>query len=396
MSESEIIVRTANTVDEIEKLRPFWTGLNRHPESDIDFVVMLASVRPEIIRPHILVAYEGGQPVAILVGRLENTQTRPRVGYLKLFRMSVNQFVFVGGQLLGEDSDRIASAMIREIRMRLRDGCVDRALMGHFSTANALNKFVKSECPMWCRGLTHPTVQHWKTELPDTFEAFLAKRPKKHRYWLRRIGKIFEAHFDGKVIYRIYKAPQDVEPFCKAAEAVAQNTYQRGLGAGFIDNTENRNRLALMTRSGWSRSYVVFVEGIPLAFWSGERIGDTFHLTWTGFDSSYRKYEIGTILYFKMVEDLIFWGIKKIDYGLGWAQYKERFGDTCLLDQDVVIYAPTLKAIGINIILASEDIVNRTGEKILSILKLRDRFKKLWRSRLADKTASLPTNAVGT
>jgi hypothetical protein len=396
MSESKIIVRAANTANEIEKLRSFWARFNRHPESDIDFVLMLASVRLEIVRPHILVAYEDGQPVALLVGRLENTMVRPRIGYLKLFNISVNQFVFVGGRLLGEASDRVASAMIREIRKTLCEGHADRVLISHFPIADILNKFVKCKCPMWCRGFAHLTVQHWKTELPDTFEAFLAKRPKKHRYWLRRIRKVFETQFEGKVKYAIFQAPQDVEPFCKAAETVAQSTYQRGLGAGFIDNEENRKRLALMAQNGWLRSYVVFVENKPLAFWSGERIGDTFYLTWTGFDSSYCKYEIGTILFLEMVDDLLSCGIKEMDYGLGWAQYKERFGDSCLLDQDVVIYAPTIKAFGLNLILALEDFVNRVGKKLLSMLKVRDKFKKLWRSGLADKTTSKTTNNANT
>jgi hypothetical protein len=388
MSESEITVRVANTVDEIEKLRSFWIKFNRHPESDIDFVLMLASVRPEIVRPHILAAYEAGQPVALLVGRLESTMVRPRIGYMKLFPISISQFVFVGGGLLGDTSERVATAMVREIRKTLNDGRADRVLISYFPIGSILNKFVKSECSTWCRSFAHQAVQHWKTSLPHSFEAFLAKRTKKHRYWLRRIEKVFEAQFEGKVRYSVFKTPQDVEPFCKAAEAVAQGTYQRGLGAGFIDNEENRQRLELMARRGWLRSYVVFVEDKPLAFWSGEQIGNTFFLTWTGFDPSYRKYEIGTILFLKMVEDLLSCGIKEMDYGLGWAQYKERFGDVCLLDQDVIVYAPTLKAFRLNLVLALEGFFNRVGKNLLSMLKVRDKFKKMWRSGLADKTNS--------
>jgi hypothetical protein len=386
MSESEIIVRVADTVEEIETLRSFWTKYNRHPESDIDFVLMLASVRPEIVRPHILAAYEGDQPVALLVGRLEKTTVRPRIGYLKLFPISVSQFVFVGGGLLGDASDRVATAMVREIKKSLNNGHADRVLISYFPIESILSKFVRSDCSIWCRSFAPHAVQHWKTSLPQNLEFFLAKRPKKHRYWLRRIQKVFEAQYDGKISFSVFKTPQDVEPFCKAAESVAQNTYQRGLGAGFIDNEENRKRLELMAQRGWLRSYVVFVEDKPLAFWSGERIGPTFFLTWTAFDACYRKYEIGTILFLKMVEDLLAFGIKEMDYGLGWAQYKERFGDICSLDQDAVIYASTLKAFGLNLILTLEVFINRVGKKLLSMLKVSDRFKKMWRSGLADKT----------
>ena len=46
--------------------------------------------------------------------------------------------------------------------------------------------------------------------------------------------------------------PRRCGPFCEAAESVARRTYQRGLSAGFfVDNDENRKRLALMSLYGW-------------------------------------------------------------------------------------------------------------------------------------------------
>jgi len=383
MFESKLNIYTATSLKEIEKLRLFWTAHNQHPESDIDFIVMLASVRSEIIRPHIIVAAVNDQPVAILVGRLEITQLRPRIGYFKLPTMPVNQFVFVGGGVLGDGSEQVSRAMIQEIQKTLRDGVADRALISHFSVGNYLNRLVKAEFSPWCRGIAQPAVQHWKTNLPENFDAFLSERPKKHRYWLRRIGKVFESEFDCKVKYTVYTSPEDVPLFCKAAESVAQNTYQRGLDVGFVDNKENRQRLALSASHGSFRSYVVFVSDRPLAFWCGEHLGGRFYLTWTGFNCEYRKYEIGTILYLKMVRDLLSCGIKEIDYGMGWAQYKERFGDICLHNQDVIIYATRPKAIVLNQVITIAELINRFGNYFLSTIKIREKIKKLWRIGLA-------------
>jgi hypothetical protein len=282
--------------------------------------------------------------------------------------------------------ENVANEMLKRLKEDIREAGADRAVLSIFSGTDELGLLAKRVLPFWRRGLKAATVQHWKTSLPTTIEEFLGKRPKKHRYWLRRIGKVFESQFPGKVRYAIYTSSLDVDDFCQAAERVAQLTYQRGLGAGFIDNTENRRRLSLMANCGCWRSYVVYIENKPVAFWSGELFGNTFFLTWTGFDPSYRKYEIGTILFLKMVEDLLSFGIKEMDYGLGWAQYKERFGDICLFDQDVIIYASTLKAFGLNLIFALEGFFNSVGKKLLSTLKVRDKFKKMWRSGLADKT----------
>lgn len=387
MSQAEITVRVASAASEIEKLRPFWTRVNYHPESDIDFVLMLPSVRPEILRLYVLVAYEAAEPVALLVGRIEDALVPLRVGYLKVLQIRLRQVVFVRDGFLGERSERTAALMVEKIAQVLKEGCAGRALLCSVPAASRLGESARRRCPVLQREFSRQLAEHWRTRLPKDFEAFLGKRPKKHRYWLRRIGRVFEAQFNGQVRYEIFHGLDDVGPFSKAAEQVARNTYQRGLGAGFVDNEENRKRLILAARKGWLRAYVAFVGNQPLAFWCGERLDNVMHLTWTGFDPAYRKYEVGTILFLKMVADLLSCGVTEIDYGLGWAQYKERFGDLCLQEQDVAIYAPTLRSCSVNLLRTLEASINRFGTKLLFWLKVRDKVKKLWRSDLAAKAA---------
>jgi CelD/BcsL family acetyltransferase involved in cellulose biosynthesis len=211
------------------------------------------------------------------------------------------------------------------------------------------------------------------------------RRSKKRRHDLRRITKVFETQYKGKVRYQIFSELHEVDSFCKAAEMIARTTYQRGLAAGFYDNVENRERLALAAQKGWFRAYVVFVEDQPIVFQYGERVADRMHLICTGFDPSFRKYEVGTILFLKVVEDLLAQGIKEIDYGPGGAQYKERFGDQCLREQDVDIYAPTLKGYSIHLISTLEQVINRAGKRFIGSLNISDKIKRNWRANLATK-----------
>jgi CelD/BcsL family acetyltransferase involved in cellulose biosynthesis len=111
------------------------------------------------------------------------------------------------------------------------------------------------------------------------------------------------------------------------------------------------------------------------------------HLSWTGYNPAHRKLELGTILYLKMVEDLISQKAREIDYGLGAAHYKERFGDICLREYDTTIYAATMKGFATNFLLTLEAIVNRVGQRVLSSLKLKDLMKRKWRSGLSGKAA---------
>jgi len=385
--DSEITIKMVTTAEEIESVKPLWKRLNQHPESDPDFVAMLASVRPEIASLFLLIAYREGEPVSMMIGRIEDSATHFRFGYWKALRIRTRRMVFVRDGFLGERSPEIAAKMMEAISQTLKMGVADYAILHSFPRP------LLEQCP------AHPSsslsyraaggvIQHWKTTLPDNFEAFLCKRSAKHRYNLLRTVRKFEAEFAGRLRYAIFDAPADAEAFCKAAEVVAQQTYQRGVGAGFVDNEENRKRVLLMAQKSAFRAYVAFVDDQPVAFWYGEQSGDVVYIIWTAFDRAYGKYEVGTILFLKMVEDFMARDIQKIDYGPGWALYKERFGDGCLQEHDLAIYSPTLKGRSLGFLQKMETAINQSGKQVLARLQLRERVKKLWRIGLANKAAT--------
>ena len=388
MKEVEITVRVASTAADIEKLRPFWSHLNYNPESDLDFVTMLASSRPEIAGPHILVASEKDEPVAIFVGRVEDAVVNLKLGYFKLFSLRLRQLVFVRDGFLGECSERVTGPMIAHIVKAPGGERRDVSVLCNVAADGSLNASIKKYCPALRRAFSVRRIEHWKGSVPETYEAFLAARGRKHRGHFRRLFKHFEAEFGDKIRYATFTKVEEVELFCKAAEEIAQNTYQRGLNAGFADNEENRRRLTLAAQKGWFRGYVVFVDDKPLAFWGGENVKDVMYVAWTGYNPAYRKFELGTIVYLKMVEDLISLKVRRLDYGLGSAQYKERFGDECLREHDTAIYGATVKGYLTNVMLALEIFVNRTGKRVLSWLKLTDKMKRKWRADLAGKAAA--------
>ncbi|MGJ0428036.1 GNAT family N-acetyltransferase [Methylobacter sp.] len=388
MIQSEITVKVASTTAEINALRYFWTRFNYHPEADVDFVLMLTSVRPEIQRPYILVAYNSdGEPVALMVGRIEKTVTNVRIGYLTLFKIPLTQLVLVRDGYLGECSKSIAKAMVEEIGKALHKGGIDRALLCSLPISDTLHDYVRCYFRILQRNHSRKIGEHWRTSLTNDFYAFLGKKSKKRRYWFRRIIKILETQYKGRVGYEVFSELNEVNSFCSAAETVAKTTYQRGLGTGFVDNIENRERLSLAARKGWFRAYMVYIEDKPVAFWVGERVGDVFYLIWTGFNPSYSQYEVGTILFLKMVEDLFAQGVREVDYGLGGALYKERFGDLCLQEMDVDVYAPTLKGYIINLIITLENIINQVGQRFVAWLKVSKKVKRIWKTSLSPNQA---------
>ena len=77
------------------KLRPVWNSLSCHPETDIDFYLRVITLQPAFLAPYILLAKYNDKPAALLVGRIEKTIIRPKLGYAKFPAWPVKQIVFV-------------------------------------------------------------------------------------------------------------------------------------------------------------------------------------------------------------------------------------------------------------------------------------------------------------
>lgn len=385
MADALLSVVVVSSPADLDEFRAFWIHHNRHPESAPDFISMLIRARDEVLAPYILVACESSIPIAMMIGRLEKAQLVPRIGYLNLARIPLVQLVFVRDGCLGDLSPRVIDAMLARLRTDLHAGIADRALLCNLVVGAELHTGVCRHFGALQRTGSSQIAEHWFAHLPTDFDSFLAQRSAKHRSGFRRMTKRFESLNEGRVRYAAFDKAEDVDALCTAAESVARCTYQRGLGAGFVDNWENRQRLLLSSRAGSLRAYVLFAEDNPLAFWVGERIGEVTYILWTAFDPQYRRHEIGTILFLKMLADLLRQDVRTIDFGPGSAEYKERFGNLCLQEQDILVYSLTPRGLIMRSIGGLNNVANQVGRQLLDNLGITKRLKKFWRSSLAGR-----------
>ena len=86
-------VYTIRTPAEIETVRSVWRKWQKHPNCDLDYYLLICFVRGAVLRPHVLVAYEGETPCALLIARLERGHIAPNFGYFVPFRIPVRKFV---------------------------------------------------------------------------------------------------------------------------------------------------------------------------------------------------------------------------------------------------------------------------------------------------------------
>jgi hypothetical protein len=168
-------------------------------------------------------------------------------------------------------------------------------------------------------------------------------------------------------------------------EEIAQKTYQRGLGAGFVYDDENLHRMSLSANRGWLRAYLLYINKRPCAFWAGTLYEDVFYLDFTGYDPQFRQYEPGTVLLVRMIEDLCQHGIRKVDFGYGEAFYKQRFCNESWREASVYIFSTEIRSILINIMRTLVVSASNLAEKTLKRVNYLNKLKKYWRIMLTPR-----------
>jgi len=170
---------------------------------------------------------------------------------------------------------------------------------------------------------------------------------------------------------------------CAQIERVAALTYQRGLGAGFVDDEEHRLRLDLFAKRGQLRAQVLEIEGRLSAYWIGTIYKGVFYSSATGYDPDLRFYEPGSLVFIHMIDELVREGVGRLDFGLGDAHYKQRFGDNCWREATIRLFAPTLKGVVLRSLLGIFNLADDASRRILQKFRLLDRLKTDWRRRMA-------------
>jgi CelD/BcsL family acetyltransferase involved in cellulose biosynthesis len=175
------------------------------------------------------------------------------------------------------------------------------------------------------------------------------------------------------------------------AEAIASKTYQRGLGVGFANNAQNRALVELGAQRGWWAGWILSVADKPIAFWTGMTYLDCCYGYWTGYDSAYAEYDVGSLVFLKVVDSLCAAGVKRIDFGIGSALYKERFGDERKVETSFRIFAPTASGMARNVCFSGGIALERCSHAALQKIRLAGRLKRFLRGRAKAKVSSEAT-----
>lgn len=129
---------------------------------------------------------------------------------------------------------------------------------------------------------------------------------------------------------------------------------------------------------------MLYVDGAPSAFWLGHAYHGTFFTGPTGYDPKLAQLRIGTYVLMKMIDDLCGdEAVEHIDYGFGEAEYKQHFGSESWLEEDVLLFAPTVRGVRVNLARAGLPTTTGAARQAAERTRFLREVKRRWRTRLS-------------
>jgi len=382
----EVVI--ARDLAEVELLRPTWEELQQNEcspvvNADIDRFISVVGPRQDVVRPHVILLRNSGNPKAMLIGRIEEKRLNCKIGYKTLLRPLLRCLLVVYGGLLGNLTDELCAMLIRELQDALGKGEADVVLFSHLRKGSPIYRCATTMPSFLCRGHLSKTEVHRSMSVPDSIDSFYKSRSKKHRANLRRYIRKLDEEYPDRVQTLSYRKVKDVGELITAASQISTQTYQQTLGSGFDDDERTRKLIETAARRGWLRAHVLYVGDEPCAFQCGLQYKKTYFLEKIGYSSQWGKYNVGSVLFLNVLHELCEEGaIETIDFGFGDADYKCSYGDKDWPEASVYIFAPRLYPLFINILQTSMVGISLGLESILSRTGLISPIKRRWRNLL--------------
>ena len=351
-------------------------------QTDPDYFMWSLDGEPQVLRPHVLAVDRKGRTDAILVARLSEIRLPCKLGYTTLYAPVVRALSVVRGGLLGDDDHGVAEAVLDELFAGLELGVADVVLFRQLPRKSRLRDAAQARAGFLTRQRIARTDLRWQIELPATFDDYLASLSSATRKSIRRTAAQVEKAFGDRLSIRRIEAIADLDDYLRDAESVASRTYQRSLGVGFRDDERQRARARMLMERGWFRSYVLYLDGHPVAFEQGEAYRSRFVSVRAGYDPAYGQLRIGAYLLMKAIEDLVLDArFSAFDFGLGDAEYKRKLAHRSIEEGDLAVFAKRSRPIRINVARTGLQGVSSGVTASLRKVALLDASKQWWRRR---------------
>lgn len=338
-------VTVARTPAEVESLRPLWETLDvPDVDADLDYFLTVVDVDPDCIAPHVLLLERDESTPLLVVARLARQRFPLRLGYLRLFDLRATALVASFEGILGARSPEDLAEALAALNTELAEGVADLVLLQKVPVLSPLSTVVQRDVPPGARSLGMEVVRH-ALELPGSFEELLGRHSTRSRSRIRRELRQFRSTFGDRARLVRRDSPDERERMHADIDAVARTSYQEHLHVGSVGTALRRRLMDEAIDRGRLRSWILYLDGSPVAFWTGIAHQGTYFSLTTAYDPRHAEARVGYISMLDMFAACCADpAIDRVDFGPGDAEYKRRFASVSTTCHDVRIFSPRLRS----------------------------------------------------
>jgi hypothetical protein len=382
-------VTVAKSIAEAEALRPAWQAAGICDlDAQIDYFLTVTGLADNVVRPHVVHVRRDGLPDLMAVARIERINLPVRLAYGKLGTIRRPAVLVALGGLLGCRGPQDDRLLLRHLMQPLESGEADLLMLRNLDTAGSFLVTAAGLAGWLRRSRGTETTERLMTVLPENLDALLNRLSSKRRRRIRSMDRKVTAEYGERAMLRRLDRLEDMPVLLRDMERVAATTYQRGLGVGFMNGPIDRALIELGLRQGSFRSWFLYIDGVPVAFWTGVVCGRNFLIGTPGFDPHFAHVSAGRFTMLRMLEDLCADPrVDVLDLGSGEADYKALFGQCVRREASLLVAAPRLVPIGIVQLLSAFTLANRHGKRLLARGEWARKLRKKWRERMEDDGA---------
>lgn len=380
-----VTLSIATSLQEVAALRGVWSSFAiTDIDSDIDYFMTVVANDHQVIEPHVLHIRRASERDLLVVARLQKLTLPLRLGYSVLGHVTVRALIVSFDGIMGSRNRADEDLAFDSLCQSLRQGRADIVLMRNVDVMGDRYAAALSSTTPLLRSPGQPASRRWVADIPSSFDEFLKVRSPKTRNKLRRYDRTLRRDFENRIQLRVFTQPEEIDELCRDMQTIASCSYQGGLGVAFSNAPMERALIKLGLAKGWHRTWILYLDGRPVSFWTGMAYGETFLVGTPGFDPDFAKDSVGRFTMLRMIEDLCADpSISRLDFGEGEAEYKSAFGHETRLEREVLLISarpwPVLLMSAHSLVL----IVNNRARKFVAQSKWARHLKALWRKSKA-------------
>jgi hypothetical protein len=363
----------ATTTQAVEKLRPMWSAWTQCLDTDIDYYLHNLRTDSTVLRPHVITVYKDGVAQAMLLGQLRNWRMPANISYVRIRGPKVRVLEIVNGGRLGRRlsaiDELLASVLLKDIKSGDVDVLCFRRLPLHSDLFLKVRQLLKARVTQIFRYsvLSLTSVG----DPPSTFSGKIKRE-------VTRKTRILQSAFPGKVRFKCFSHPSELDIGIRDAMVVSIATWQYSFGWSVLNTPQTHEKFKFCARQGRLRVFVLYVEDFPCAFLIGQLYEDTFYCQHVGYDRNFARFSVGSLLTAWAFEDMAAAGVQRVDLGAGGQEHNRRMGCQMCEECTVHAYSRTLLGICVNVLFALTGVVRACGHRILSTSQ-RNWLVRVWR-----------------